>query len=241
MAQPGIQRRGEKFIANRERSDEFWRVSFEGIKQPFYYPWDASWVDLCQTADESFNPSNWHYFTFGNTPVASDDVVVDCGAAEGLFTFCVAGIAKKVFAIEPIPKWHNALCKTFENQENVEIKKCGIGYRKETLKMSNEEIRSKVSASGDLEVPFETLDSLFLDGEEKITFIKADIEGFEFQMLLGATELIRKCRPKISITVYHDQNHHLQIADFLQGLQPDYRIHYRGIAQNGNPILLQAY
>lgn len=74
-----------------------------------------------------------------------------------------------------------------------------------------------------------------------MTFIKADVEGFESQTLLGAAQTIRQNRPRLALTVYHDQNHFAEIADFLRQIHFDYRISFRGIAANGNPVLLQAW
>jgi FkbM family methyltransferase len=191
--------------------------------------------------DESFQPANWHYFTSGPLELSENDIVADCGAAEGLFSFVAAQKARKVHAIEPIPKWLPALDQIFRTMVNVEIMPVALGHRQGTLRMTDDEIYSRVSATGALEIPVKTVDSLFYDRGMPLTFIKADVEGYEFQLLLGAVETIRHNHPRLSLTVYHDQNHFAEIADFLRQIHSDYRISFRGIAANGNPVLLQAY
>lgn len=110
-----------------------------------------------------------------------------------------------------------------------------------TARMSDDEIFSKVSGTGALEVKIETIDSLFYDKDLPVTFIKADVEGLEFPLILGAKNTIRKHRPKLALTVYHDQNHFVEIRDFLAGIHDDYQFKTRGIAENGNPVLLHLY
>ena len=82
---------------------------------------------------------------------------------------------------------------------------------------------------------------MFFDNDIPVTFIKADVEGFEFPLLLGAENLIRKNRPKVSMTVYHNENNFLEIEEFLKNIHNDYRFKTTGIAENRNPVLFQAY
>jgi FkbM family methyltransferase len=216
-------------------------LKFRGIHEVFYYPEQAGWIDLCQTIDEVFNPANWHHFVSDCTPLHPDDIVVDCGAAEGLFSFFAASRARKIYAVEPVPSWHPGLKKTFSQFSNVELLQAGVGHQDAMMRMTDETITSCISSKGTLEVPIRTLDSLFHEKGIKVSFIKADVEGFEFPMLLGGEQLIRQNRPKISMTVYHDTNHFIEVREYLTYLHNDYRFRTRGMAENGNPVLLQAY
>lgn len=241
LTQPGKERRALRFIRQRTDHPDFTDVRFAGHEEPFYYPAKASWVDFCQTVDEVFNPGNWHHFSAGPTPIEPNDTVVDCGAAEGLFSFYAARRAKKVYAIEPIPMWAPALEKTFQALPNVELLKVGVGHANATMRMTDDEIYSRITSSGVHEIPVRTLDSLFADKAIPVTYLKADIEGFEFPMLLGAEKLIRLNRPKISITMYHGPNHFIEVREYLLNIHGDYRFRTRGMAENGHPVLLQAY
>jgi FkbM family methyltransferase len=241
ITQPDKQQRAMRYVEGKKESGDFSEIMFRGHPHPFYYPAKASWIDLCQTIDECFNPENWHHFVSEETPLGPDDVVVDCGAAEGLFSFIAAGTARKVYAIEPIPSWHPAMEKTFRAFGNIELLKVGAGHTLSMMRMTNDEIYSRISSQGNLEIQVATLDSLFADRDLGVTFIKADVEGFEFQMLLGAEKTIRKNRPKLSMTVYHDTNHFTEMVEFLKNIHGDYRFRTRGIAPNGNPVLLQVY
>lgn len=241
FTQPGKQARARRFIEHADQQGEFVKVQFRGYSQPFYYPAACSWIDFCQTIDECFSPANWHHFISPETPINPDDVVVDCGAAEGLFSFIAAPTARQVYAIEPIPIWHAALAKTFAAFKNVTILPVGVGHKVTTVKMSNNEVNSRVTTDGGVDVPMQTIDALFAERGIPISFLKADVEGFEFPLILGAEQTIRAYRPKVALTVYHDTNHFIEIRDFLRMIHTDYRFKTRGLAANGHPILLQAY
>lgn len=241
LTQPGKEKRALRYIHEKRQIEDFIEIFFVGHEHPFYYPKEANWVDFCQTIDECFNPANWHHFISSYTPIGSDDIVIDCGAAEGLFSFIAAKHAKKVYAIEPIASWHNPMDKTFRPLGNVELLKVGVGHKTAMMRMTNDEIYSRVSTTGNLEIQIATLDSLFADKNIRVSFLKADVEGFEFPMLLGAEQLIRQNRPKVAITVYHPTNHFVEIMEYLKDLHCDYQFNFRGIVGNGNPVLLQAY
>jgi hypothetical protein len=54
-----------------------------------------------------------------------------------------------------------------------------------------------------------------------------DIEGAELKALKGASDIIRKNRPKLAISVYHKQNDMIDIPLFLKSVIPDYRLYIR--------------
>lgn len=239
LLRPGKESRARQYIRHVETDGDFLCIEFFGHVRPLYYPKSASWEDFCATVDECFNPRNWHHFLNEPAPVVKEDVVLDCGAAEGLFSYVVASHVARVYAIEPVPFWHAGLRRSFMDCKNVEIVPYGLGHKGATMRMTDREIMSRISSTGELEVDIRTIDALF--EKDRVTFIKADVEGFEFPLLLGAEEVIRANRPKLSLTVYHPVNHHLEILEYLRAIHPDYAYRTRGIAENGNPMLLQVY
>lgn len=72
------------------------------------------------------------------------------------------------------------------------------------------------------------IDDLVANGDlEKVDFIKMDIEGAEMEALKGAEAVLRKFRPKLAITVYHDFRDFWTIPQFLDALGLGYRFHLR--------------
>jgi FkbM family methyltransferase len=68
------------------------------------------------------------------------------------------------------------------------------------------------------------------------TFIKADIEGMEMAMLRGAMETIRKFRPKMAISIYHEPLDLFEIAELIISIVPDYQMAVRHHA----PVLMDS-
>jgi FkbM family methyltransferase len=68
------------------------------------------------------------------------------------------------------------------------------------------------------------------------TFIKADIEGMEMAMLRGARETIRKFRPKMAISIYHEPLDLFEIAELIISIVPEYQMAVRHHA----PVLMDS-
>jgi FkbM family methyltransferase len=62
---------------------------------------------------------------------------------------------------------------------------------------------------------------------EKVTFIKMDIEGSEVKALLGAEEIIKKQKPKLAICVYHKPEHLWEVPLYIKKIVPEYKIFIR--------------
>ena len=64
--------------------------------------------------------------------------------------------------------------------------------------------------------------------QNKIThvdFIKMDIEGAEYNALIGAKEVLKKYKPQLSIAIYHNMNHYHQIPRFINSLNLNYKFY----------------
>jgi len=66
----------------------------------------------------------------------------------------------------------------------------------------------------------------FLDGRPA-TFIKADVEGMELDVLAGAKKTIQTFRPRLAFCLYHDPTHLYEIPLYIKALVPDYRMAIR--------------
>ena len=84
--------------------------------------------------------------------------------------------------------------------------------------------------SGDVEVEVTTLDD---DIAEPLTMIKADIEGSEYKALLGAARHIREDRPKLLISVYHNNEDLWRIPRLIDSLSSGYTFSLR---HKGSPL-----
>ena len=114
--------------------------------------------------------------------VDDGSIVVDVGAAEGNFAIEVLGKAKKIYIIEADSLWAEALRCTFIDYKN----KVHI-------------IEKYISSYNEGKIA--TLDSLI---DENVDFIKMDIEGAEYDALIGARRLLDRSRGlKMAVCCYH--------------------------------------
>ena len=60
-----------------------------------------------------------------------------------------------------------------------------------------------------------------------VSYLKADIEGSEKQMLSGAAQTLKKYKPKLNIAAYHRSEDFFEIPLMIHRLNSDYRIYLR--------------
>lgn len=65
------------------------------------------------------------------------------------------------------------------------------------------------------------------------TFIKMDIEGSEYNAILGAQRVICKNNPKLAICIYHSDEDMLRLIELVHKLVPDYHLYIR---QHSNSV-----
>jgi hypothetical protein len=63
--------------------------------------------------------------------------------------------------------------------------------------------------------------------EELVTFIKMDIEGSEYNALIGAADTIKKYKPKLAISIYHKPEDIIEILKLLLNMNQDYKFWIR--------------
>jgi FkbM family methyltransferase len=212
------------------------------VVHPLVWPKAADLRGFKMVMVEHFDPSDWHYYEVPETRVLPGDVVLDCGAAEGLFALDAAGRAAKVFAIEPLPLWLRCLHETFAPVGNIDLLPYALSSHVAGARMQGDGLRARLDPHGKFEINVETIDHLFADRGIEISYIKADLEGQDLAALEGARETIARWTPRIAITTYHDPSHADRMMALLRGLSSRYRFRIKGIAaQHGAPVMLHAW
>lgn len=84
---------------------------------------------------------------------------------------------------------------------------------------------SKVSDSG-VAVKARKLDHIIAPNE-RITYIKLDVEGSEYEVLRGAEMVIKRDKPKLAIAIGHKPDDHLELTEYVHSLLPEYRLYIR--------------
>ncbi len=167
------------------------------------------------------------------------------------FTNMQKGKYSKILAFEP-DKRNFDICKKVSYQISIphfELRKCGLGEKNGTSFFEAngdpssriiEIAESDVQKSDDL---VDTVSIVSLDEvvrNEKIGFIKMDIEGAELAALKGAAQTIFRDRPLLAISVYHKKGDLLQILSYLRELVPEYRFYIRHYSISQDDTVLYA-
>lgn len=149
-------------------------------------------------------------------------VVYDVGAAYGIFTlFFAESVGKngKVIAFEPNPKLCRQIIENLELNylENVEVRQIALGKEKKSEALA---FPSRIPGIGSIEihekyrilslknaetvpVQVNTVDNLVAAEKlPKPDFVKIDVQGAEFDVLLGMNQTIRDYKPKIFVEVH---------------------------------------
>ncbi len=131
-----------------------------------------------------------------------DDVVLEVGANIGYYALMEASRCRKIYAFEPHPENVTRLKRNIElnGYTNIEVLHGGFGEEDGTLKLYTSELsnwhtakENPGSSSEFIEVDCHRIDT-FTEGHAAPTFIKMDVEGYELQVLRGATETLKHIR-----------------------------------------------
>ncbi|MCW3985524.1 MAG: FkbM family methyltransferase [Candidatus Bathyarchaeota archaeon] len=235
--------KAKSVIKKMNQAEAFLEVVFKDFEYPLYYPIEMPITSLYQVIAEVFYSNDWHYYEIEQTKVSREDTVIDCGAGEGLFSLLVARRCSKVYAIEPLPRFVQAMKLSFSKFSNANIIPCALADYEGEGKLSQMSISSSLAMLGDntITIRINTVDNLFFEKGIKVDYIKADVEGYELEMLRGASNTIKSFDPKIAITTYHRDEHAKEISRFLKGINPNYKIKLKGLHARGTYVVLHAW
>ena len=180
-----------------------------------------------------------HGFRFARQEVlyyVKDKEVIDIGAFLGDSALLLSNYTnKKIHSFEVSPKH----CEVMKNnliknhiEDRVEIHNMGLGDEQTTMYLSRNEVYSgqSVSNHGSVPVPMDTVDNIVKKFNLNPGIIKADIEGYELKMLYGARETIKKYRPIITISLYHNYDGMFRIPDYVKSFG-NYKFGLRACSQ----------
>ncbi|MDE6685984.1 MAG: FkbM family methyltransferase, partial [Lachnospiraceae bacterium] len=182
------------------------------------------------------------------------EIFVDCGAYVGdtveQYLGIKEGVFNEIYAFEPDPGNVIALSKRIERLRNewniadsrIHIIEGAVGKENSTCFINNDigGLGAKITdtATGN-KTKIYGLDTFLED--VPVGFLKADIEGYELDMLLGTAEIIRKHRPLLAVCVYHQSADLYKIPLLLKKLNCDYRLDIAHHYYNYTETVLYAY
>ena len=198
---------------------------------------EEDWLQL--SVNEIIEPVETKLF---NDIIKNGEVLVDVGANIGYFTLLMAklsGPSGKIFSFEPEDKNFEILEKNVKinNYQNIVLEKKGVsdhnGVNKFFLSSKNTGMHSLQKIRDDskeVKIDVIKLDDYFsaLDLVKKISLIKIDVEGAEFQVLNGMQTILKNENLKLLIEFIpeHLKKHGTNPSDVLKILEDnDFKIY----------------
>lgn len=166
------------------------------------------------THEAPFNLIKYYRWFLKHYTPKMGDVLVDAGAYNGHVSILLSklvGSLGRVIAFEPDPS-NRALCAAnigLNNCNNITLIDKGLWTEDTVLEFnSNNSVASSVFYQADnahkIQIGVTSLDLFFQrQGLSACHYIKMNIEGSEIMALKGATEILKKYKPALTITTDH--------------------------------------
>lgn len=156
------------------------------------------------------------------------EVFVDAGGFDGLTSveFIKRHLNyKEIYIFEPSEKNLELAKENLKGFKNINFIDKGLSNKKNILKFNPESgSASGISDNGTADIEVDLLDSMV---NEKVSFIKMDIEGGEPMAIEGMKKHILNDYPKMAISVYHKVNDLWKIPEQILAIRDDYNIYIR--------------
>lgn len=187
----------------------------------FYYTGKLELLDEITTAkDEAFQ----NILRLGD-----NEAYVDLGAYNGdtIEEFLQYSNKKyrKITALEPNHKNFEKLKKYCKNTEKVDLWELGAWNCNTTLEFNNKAGRNSAIADNGTKTRVVAVDNILCG--LKATYIKADVEGADYEMLEGLQNTLRNFKPKLNISAYHRFEDIFRLAKLIKEINPEYKIYLR--------------
>ena len=173
----------------------------------------------------------------------NNEVLLDVGGFDGdsikEFNRITNGNYKHIISLEPVLKLFKKLKKTVNF---LKIKnKCTLiqigAFNKKTIKKfknTENDIDGKISQNGKTKINCDKIDSILSKVNYRVTYIKIDINGFEYNALKGAKNTIKKNKPFIAVKIQTKEDY-TRIPIFLKQIAPNIKLRLR---QRGDASLM---
>jgi FkbM family methyltransferase len=218
------------------RGESLTKFSHDGINFNIYTNTDNGTVDEEIILHRVYEP---FFLSVIKKHLSPGDTFVDIGANIGqhsLFASQVVGNSGQVISFEPIPRIYEQFKKSVDvnHFKNIDVYNLGCGSKEEVLEIfsaANVGASSIIDSSRDTDkekIKLVTADSI-LEKYGNVSFIKIDVEGYEYFAMQGLEKTIKKYRPKMLIEYspfYYrlfDSSHGQKIIELLK--HSDYLIY----------------
>lgn len=171
----------------------------------------------------------------------------DCSDSLKFNVWC-GGVYSKIYAFEPDTANFTNCKRIAEDRElkNIELFHAAVGKIAATAQFVSQCGTASHLAKNSAEqaesmetVQIVALDEV-IDRATRVGFIKMDIEGAEYDALIGARSILLRDKPLLAICIYHKRGDMLAIMDLLHTLVPEYIFWIRHYSMTTNETVLYA-
>lgn len=159
--------------------------------------------------------------------LCKDEHYVDLGAYDGdtvkEFLQNTGGCYASITAFEPDKKNMKKLTKFFGEYDNCRLLPYASWSDDCEMLFSGTGGRMSCFDESGESTPTRSVDSVC----EKATYIKMDVEGAEYETLMGCQRIISDCKPSLAVSAYHRAGDIFTLPLLIQNMNPDYKIFLR--------------
>lgn len=196
-------------------------------------------------AEYMFCVEQGQYFDTDFMCFEDKEIFVDAGCKDFFSSFEMIKYCKnlnKIYAFEPDCYNYQDCLKLKDKLHGIEVElfEYGTWSKKDTLYFSaTGDGSSHITNNGDMAINVMAIDDA-VDPDDRITFIKMDVEGSELESLKGAKGTIQKYKPKLAICIYHKEEDMTEIPLYIKELVPEYKLFIRHHSNMAGETVLYA-
>ena len=190
-----------------------------------------------------------HIYGAGEHFVRAGDVVLDCGASDGDFSRQALNAgAKLVVAVEISPASVECLRRNLAPEiaaGRAIVYPKGVWDKNDTLPLNvadenfaaNSVVLHVPGAHPTFQAQLTTIDQIVSElALLRVDFIKMDVEGAEVNALHGASDTLRRFRPRLAIATEHKPDDETTIPNAIRAIKSDYQAECGYCAQSNGHI-----
>jgi FkbM family methyltransferase len=159
---------------------------------------------------------------------------IDCGAYTGdsaLF-FEKELEPSRIYSFEPVPDNFKYLLETMQmnNLKKVIPIDKGLGEKTCTVNFYPLSFCSTIAEEGNAQMDLISIDDFVRERKLSVGLIKMDLEGYELPALSGAQDTIKKFKPVLLLSIYHNPEEFFGAKKCVQDLMPSNQFMIRHLA-----------
>ncbi len=195
--------------------DEVWAYKNYFLPCPYFET--PIFIDKC----------NINYFS----KIDRSKAIIDAGAYSGDSALILSDYTDdKVYAFEPTNNSYALLEKTIKlnNSNKIIPIKFGLSNKEYedtiyTLDAASTILDFRADGKNAEKIKITTIDDFVKKNNLRVGLIKADIEGLEQQMLIGAKKAIMQQKPNLMISIYHSSKDFFEIKPMIESWNLGYK------------------